>query len=671
MQYRPEIDGLRAVSVIPVILFHAGFPFISGGFIGVDIFFVISGYLITSIIANDVERNTFRLTDFYERRVRRILPALFFIMAVTVPLAWMWLPPDELKNYSQSLVAVSTFSSNILFWLESGYFDTVAELKPLLHTWSLAVEEQYYIVFPLIIMALWKLSSRLFFVMLAATFCLSLGYAHLYSSQFLSSSFYLLPFRAWELLMGALAAFMLRNKSHIKLPGSANELLSMLGIVCIVGSFFLFEASTPSPSLYTLIPTLGALVVILFTTPETRVSRLLSSKVFVLIGLISYSAYLWHQPLFVFARSYSLEPLSLALMLAMCLLSLVLAFVTWKWIETPFRSKEKIKASVLYIVCSVFVFLFIAMGLYGHFKVKPTTEIQLDSEIIAIPKAFMGIQHEGRNCSFPDIAKGEVCELKGDIDAPERTVFVLGDSLSRVLSEAVYERKQMYSTMVDLSSSGCPFLMGLSIYVGRSSSDRCTPEYQQQRLDYIAQHPSQHKIVVLSGRWLVAFMEDSFDNTLGGVSYDQNIVATKRLGASDEEIQQDFFESFERSLAALTDVVEQVVIIIPGYSNGWDPVARAVRIAKRFDDSQSLFEHLEIPLSAVDNRTAVFEQYIQSHIQGLDKVSVINTKDVTCDRNKGVCYGGKDGQFYFTDDLHPSLYINRILVELMYKALVN
>ena len=162
MKYRSEIDGLRAVAVLPVIFFHAGFSVFQGGFIGVDVFFVISGYLITSILLSDMEAGRFSLASFYERRFRRILPALFFVMLATLPLALMWLMPSELKAYAQSWVAVALFSSNILFWLTSGYFETAAELKPLLHTWSLGVEEQFYVFFPLLLMLLWRRGRRWF-----------------------------------------------------------------------------------------------------------------------------------------------------------------------------------------------------------------------------------------------------------------------------------------------------------------------------------------------------------------------------------------------------------------------------------------------------------------------------------------------------------------------------
>lgn len=160
MKYRSEIDGLRSVAVIPVIFFHAGISIFKGGFIGVDVFFVISGYLITTIILTEMGQSRFSIANFYERRVRRILPALFLVMLVSLPFAWFWLIPSDLKNFSQSLAAVSSFSSNFLFWRESGYWDTASELKPLLHTWSLAVEEQYYVLFPLFLSLMWKYRKR-------------------------------------------------------------------------------------------------------------------------------------------------------------------------------------------------------------------------------------------------------------------------------------------------------------------------------------------------------------------------------------------------------------------------------------------------------------------------------------------------------------------------------
>jgi peptidoglycan/LPS O-acetylase OafA/YrhL len=213
MKYRREIDGLRAVALLPVILFHAGFQAFGGGYVGVDVFFVISGYLITSIILAEKVAGTFSLRSFYERRARRILPALFLVMLVCLPFAWLWLLPSDMKEFSASLVAVSTFSSNVLFWWESGYFDTAAELKPLLHTWSLAVEDQYYLIFPLLLVLTWKLNrtKTMWLLLAVALASLSLAQKGAYASP--AATFYMLHTRIWELLVGALLAFYMARET--------------------------------------------------------------------------------------------------------------------------------------------------------------------------------------------------------------------------------------------------------------------------------------------------------------------------------------------------------------------------------------------------------------------------------------------------------------------------
>lgn len=211
MNYRREIDGLRAIAVLPVIFFHAGFGVFGGGFVGVDVFFVISGYLITGIILAELEQGHFSLIGFYERRARRILPALFLVMLLCVPFAWFWLLPGDMKGFAKSLVAVAIFASNFLFWRESGYFDTAAELKPLLHTWSLAVEEQYYLVFPLLILLFWQLGKRWVLFLLGLIFVASFTSAELSKP---AAAFFLLPSRGWELLVGAFAAFYMPRKNE-------------------------------------------------------------------------------------------------------------------------------------------------------------------------------------------------------------------------------------------------------------------------------------------------------------------------------------------------------------------------------------------------------------------------------------------------------------------------
>ena len=370
MKYRSEIDGLRAVAVVPVILFHAGFGAFSGGYVGVDVFFVISGYLITVILLSEIEAGTFSIARFYERRARRILPALSVVMLACLPFAWLWMIPDQLKEFGQSVTAVVFFVSNFLFWKEEGsYFAAAAELKPLLHTWSLAVEEQYYLFAPLTLAALWRFGRRRLFWMVVGVAVLSLlatEWGWRYAPR---ANFYLPQFRIWELLAGSICGFL--ATSHA--PRASNG-LSALGLGMIVFAIFAFDEATPFPSLYALIPVVGAALVVLFAHKGTVVARVLSARVLVGLGLISYSAYLWHQPLFAFARIRSLVEPAPALMMALAVLSLALAYLSWRYVEQPFRRlpvpllpsrRELFRVSAL--VGGLFAVVGFAMGFSGGF----------------------------------------------------------------------------------------------------------------------------------------------------------------------------------------------------------------------------------------------------------------------------------------------------------------
>lgn len=367
MDYRREIDGLRALAVLPVILFHAGMQIFSGGFVGVDVFFIISGFLITTHILEEKYEGTFSLVRFYERRVRRILPALFFVMLVCLPFAWFWLLPTYLRDFSRSLYYVSIFGSNILFSQRDGYFDSASEMKPLLHTWSLGVEEQFYLLFPLFLLLIWRFGFKWIGVILLTCATISLAAAEhgLVSSP--SMTFFRLPTRAWELLAGSLLALYLFRRPNVTqdMPKAVSQVGGVLGILLILASILGLDESVPFPGIYALLPTMGALLIILFARPNTLAGKILGSKPLVGIGLISYSAYLWHQPLFAFARHIKIGEPSTALMLGLTVASLVLAALSWRFIEKPFRDRSWIGTRTIFVAalcCSLF---FITIGRYG------------------------------------------------------------------------------------------------------------------------------------------------------------------------------------------------------------------------------------------------------------------------------------------------------------------
>lgn len=477
MRYRAEIDGLRAVAVVPVILFHAGFDLFSGGFVGVDVFFVISGYLITTIILLEKEAGTFSLLRFYERRARRILPALFLVMAACLPFAWLWLLPNDLKDFSQSLVGVSTFSSNILFWRESGYFDTSAELKPLLHTWSLAVEEQYYVFFPLLVMAVWRLGRRVVLGVLGGIALLSLIAADWGHVSQPDATFYLLPTRAWELLIGAFASFYLLHRPVVH----GNQLLSLLGAGMLTYAIFFFDEHTPFPSLYTLMPTIGVALIILFTSPSTLVGRFLCNRICVGLGLTSYSAYLWHQPLFAFARHYLIGDIAPILALVLTLAALGLAFLSWKFVENPFRKKGGVSRRGIMAFSVLGTVFFLAVGFAGHFKEGFPERFYYDDEARAyveyfenspprqayferenIPERyrhncdFYSMRHYfgGTEASLPLEEIAPSCFTRNDSD--RFAAFVWGDSHAQMLSHGLVQNMPQDWQMLQIASSGCP-----------------------------------------------------------------------------------------------------------------------------------------------------------------------------------------------------------------------
>ena len=335
--YRRDIDGLRALAIVPVLLFHTHVLGFSGGFVGVDVFFVISGYLITGIIAREIDAGQFSLVRFYERRARRILPALFAMLVfVLASASWLYLPGDFEAVPKSALMALG-FLSNLWFFANTGYFAGGAETMPLLHCWSLAVEEQFYIGFPLLLWGIARYAPRWRVGAIAAVAAVSLVWAVLKAADTDGFAFYMLPPRAWELFAGALLAVgavpELRNHA-------LRETLALTGLGLILFAVLTYSSATVFPGLSAIPPVLGS-ALLLQAAPGTRVGALLSSTLPVAIGLISYSLYLWHWPLIVFAQYARDEKLAGVWQVGVIAASLLAAWASWRWIERPFRSSQR------------------------------------------------------------------------------------------------------------------------------------------------------------------------------------------------------------------------------------------------------------------------------------------------------------------------------------------
>jgi len=366
VKYRNEIDGLRAVAVLAVIFFHAGFPFFSGGFVGVDVFFVISGYLITTIIHDEITSHSFSIVRFYERRMRRILPALFLVLLMCVLPAWIFLIPDQFKDFSKSLVAVNLFASNALFWQESNYFAPAAELKPLLHTWSLAVEEQFYVIFPLILLLCRNFRDVFLLILIGSLSLVSLIVSDYGAAHFPTANFYL-PFgRAWELGAGAMLVLALPRTARFS--PCVSQALSVIGFVMILYAVIFFDRGATVPGFGALVPVVGTVLIIAFSTQNTWVGQLLGWRPLVSIGLISYSAYLWHHPIFAFYKINALGQTDYGTYLLLIAATLVCAYFSWKYVETPFRRRQSYSRQQIFALAACCSVIFIGFGTLGYIQ---------------------------------------------------------------------------------------------------------------------------------------------------------------------------------------------------------------------------------------------------------------------------------------------------------------
>ena len=362
LNYRAEIDGLRAIAVVSVILYHAkivifGRDWFEGGFIGVDIFFVISGYLITRIILTELEEtNTFSFTKFYERRARRILPMLFLVVAVCIPFAWQKLLPLDLVDFAKSALSAIGFGSNFFFYYSTTEYGTdSALLKPLLHTWSLAVEEQFYIIVPIIILVIWKFARTSLLTLLIGMLLMSIQFADYMEARDSEFNFFLPFSRFWELLIGFALAFIELKYGRSKNP-ILTQTLPIIGLFLIAHSILFFDAKIPHPSFHTLIPIMGVALVLAFCSTEDFVGKLLSFKPIVGIGLISYSLYLWHFPIFAFGRIGTSNP-STHDKLEWIVIAFFLSILSFHLCEKKFRrvSFISIKKLSFTLICFVIV----------------------------------------------------------------------------------------------------------------------------------------------------------------------------------------------------------------------------------------------------------------------------------------------------------------------------
>ncbi|NVO23596.1 acyltransferase family protein [Donghicola mangrovi] len=650
MKYRAEITGLRAFAVMPVILFHAGLHVMGGGFVGVDIFFVLSGYLITSIILRDIEDGQFSLKRFYQRRARRILPALYLMLAVTLPLAAVFMVPQQLEAYARSLAATVLFISNVHFWDSVGYFALDAEQMPLLHTWSLAVEEQFYFLFPLILLGLARFGRRAVLIGALVMFILSFLLNEWGWRNEPEVNFFFTFSRFWELLAGSLCAVVLMDRA----PWRGN-VLSAIGLAMLLIVIAL-PPVLPWPSMPVWAGVLGTVLIVLFAGQGTWVARFLSWGPFVWIGLVSYSAYLWHQPMFAFARLIPVLQPSPFVMGALAVGAVLMGWLSYRFIEEPIRRRrlpwfEAGMRPVLALAVVSFALCGAGFAVYGA-KGLPD---RLDARAQAWA-ADAEPSDNRRQCLF-DKDKGlDGHPYKRCIQGPEGQaprVMILGDSHANAISPAIQEAlSQRGIASYAVAYSGCVALPEM-FRVDKPDNHRCM-EFNRNALEYARE--AGIDTLVLSSRFTLYWNGHRFVNGEGGYEPGppQFIDTADHLndrGRLNDEARRD------RVIAAYVDRLNalaqefRIVLVGPIPEAGWNVPDTLVKMSLReLDDGQT---NLTTSAAQYDARNGRIVELFRGLVS--DRLTLVEPRDVYCDTAvQGRCLNDLDGESLYVDDDHLS-----------------
>lgn len=513
MQYRPEIDGLRGIAVLLVLLFHSGLPFFSGGFVGVDVFFVISGYLITSIILHDIQNNRFSYVNFYERRIRRILPALYVMsLLVLIVLLFTQVPTDLIKS-AKTLLFALLFSSNIFFWRTTDYFSGDSDFEYFLHTWSLGVEEQFYFIFPLIILLFARKKHYLLWLSLAA-FVVSFGISVYATYDYHWAAYYLLPSRAWQMMAGAILAITASSVVRLNVDSRWLSTLSLMAILFIFLPAIFYSKETRFPGFAALWPTLGAALIVFLGLIGCRgwIIRFLGAAPLRSVGLISYSLYLWHWPIFAFLRNYQADVrLSIGVSILGIVASFIMAYLSWRFVEAPFRDRALFSRRSIYRLAGTSTaIILIACAVIVLLDGIPS---RIDSQVIRLSQVSESevIDNPCVSKDAGDVRADKVCYVgkygsngEGDnIEASSSASILLwGDSHMSALKFSFSQGlSELDRTAAFIGRTGCP-PMPKVMKVGSSGGQQCL-DFNEEVMRFISRH-NNIKTIVLHARWALS-----------------------------------------------------------------------------------------------------------------------------------------------------------------------
>ena len=642
LNYRPEIDGLRAIAVVAVILYHtqfdiSGYEIFQGGFIGVDIFFVISGYLIASIIIKELNiSGTFSFKNFYARRIRRILPALIAVMFISFPFAWFYLLPNNFVDYSKSILYSLGFSSNYYFWsLGRTYEDINSLIKPFLHTWSLSVEEQFYIIFPIVLLIIFKYCKNYLAPILIISLFLSLIIADFGSRNYPGSTFYFLPTRSWELLAGSILAFFEIKLGHRSRNNILNLVLPSFGLILIIHSIIFFYDQMFHPSFYTLSPVIGVCLIIWFSDTKEITTKLLSSKSFIGVGLISYSLYLWHYPILAFDRIIGFSEGNIFSKILVGLMILIFSIISYYIVEKPARNKKHSFKKIGGLIISISLILIIVnlvVVLNKGFKER-------------LPNIIISNLFEFNFSKYDNLKINNLDDKK---------VYLIGDSQLENLKINLKERllKDDYVLKESIVPE-CIYFPGFNrVRIKTNKKTKlCNNEYFTELEKNLENN--DNSILIFGGRFPLYFNKSFFDNKEGGVE-DDNYWNYKFVSAGKFKNIQ---ESFKDSLIKLSKK-NKIILIYPIPEVGWHIPQKIF--------NQSSKELISTSYEVYQERSKSSFKLLNS-IKGKNIFRIYPHKVFCNTIIENRCLTHDDKDIFYTDTNHPSIkgsvMINNLIVQ--------
>lgn len=657
--YRPEIDGLRAIAVTAVILSHMGDPFsyyLGGGFIGVDVFFVISGFLITSIIFREMHAGTFTFHNFYERRAWRILPALILVTLVSALFAWELMSPEQLTRYSQSLVGIGLFASNIYFWLTSGYFATSSEELPMIHTWSLAVEEQFYVFFPLLLCFLWRRAR----VMTGLTVALIIGLvlAEVMGRFAPSAAFYLVVSRAWELLAGSLAGYFV---ARYGLPdgtsgppvwqilGTYRTVLGWVGALGLAVSLAFYTGDFVTPGLLFIVPVGSAVLLLVCVHKDGLLCRVLAVKPMVAIGLISYSMYLWHQPVFAFLRIAYLDYPSPWIMTCAGFGVVLLAWLSWALVEQPFR-KKKLHLLHAVIVLGGLMITITGIGLAGHIQ-NGFGPQRFDPVILA---AFDAAAHSPDRDKCHNLPPYAACQY--NIHALPM-VTVLGDSHAVELTYSLAKTLKDYGYGVThLSRSGCPPALTFETNVNGCAN------WITSAIDALENSPPATIILIYRHAFYLSGSNYRADITYPALPDTPHHIQSSNTADAN---RSTYWSSFQTMVMRLLSARHNVIVVQP-----FPEISRPITsylLRSEYDVETSSI--ISTSRAYYEARTADIREKLITLAENRNSIELFDPVPVFCDAQ--YCYAMRDGIPLYFDDNHPSVMGTDIITENLISIILN